>query len=54
MKGIQQKQWFEAKVKYIKIGEDGKENKVSEDYLIDAVSYTDAEARTYLELSKFI
>jgi len=54
MKGIQQKQWFEAKVKYIKVGEDGKEKKVSEDYLIDAVSYTDAEARTYLELSKFI
>lgn len=37
--------WFEAKVKYVKVGEDGKEKKVSESYLLDAMSYTEAESR---------
>jgi len=46
--------WFECKVKYIKTGEDGKEKKVSETYLVDAVSYTEAEARIYTELETFI
>ena len=32
--------WFEAKVKYVKMGEDGKEKKMSELYLLDAMSYT--------------
>lgn len=32
--------WFEAKVKYVKVGEDGKEKKMSELYLLDAMSYT--------------
>ena len=27
--------WFEAKVKYVKVGEDGKEKKMSELYLLD-------------------
>ncbi len=46
--------WFECKVKYVKTGDDGKESKVSETYLIDAVSYTEAEARIYTELEAFI
>lgn len=37
--------WFECKVKYVKIDEDGRERKVSENYLVDAVSFTDAETR---------
>lgn len=37
--------WFEAKVKYVKMGEDGKEKKMSELYLLDAMSYTEAESR---------
>jgi hypothetical protein len=37
--------WFEAKVKYVKVGEDGKEKKMSELYLLDAMSYTEAESR---------
>lgn len=37
--------WFEAKIKYVKVGEDGKERKVSELYLLDAMSYTEAEGR---------
>ena len=46
--------WFEAKVKYVKTGDDGKESKVAETYMIDAVSYTEAEARIYTELETFI
>lgn len=41
------KNYFEVKVKYRKTGEDGKEKKVSEAYLFDAVNWTDAEARTF-------
>jgi len=37
--------WFESKVQYIKADESGKERKVSENYLLDAVSFTDAETR---------
>ena len=37
--------WFECKVQYIKVAEDGREQKTSENYLLDAVSFTDAEAR---------
>ena len=33
--------WFECKVKYVKIDENGKEKKVTEPYLIDAVSFTE-------------
>jgi hypothetical protein len=46
--------WFECKVKYVKTGEDGKEKKISETYLIDAISYTEAEARIHAELETFI
>ena len=37
--------WFEVKVKYVKVGEDGREKKVSELYLLNAVSFTEAESR---------
>ena len=37
--------WFEAKVKYMKVNEDGREKKVNEAYLLDAMSYTEAERR---------
>ncbi len=46
--------WFECKVKYIKIDEDGRERKVSENYLIDAVSFTDAETRIIKEMGSNI
>ncbi|MGL5682655.1 MAG: DUF4494 domain-containing protein [Marinifilaceae bacterium] len=45
--------WFEAKVKYIKISEDGRERKVNELYLLDAFTHTEAEARIIEEM-KFI
>ncbi|GAO29821.1 DUF4494 domain-containing protein [Geofilum rubicundum] len=47
--------WFECKVKYIKIDEtSGKEKKVNEPYLVDAVSFTEAENRIHQELEQMI
>lgn len=46
--------WFEAKVKYVKVTEEGKEKKVTETYLFDAVSYTEAESRTLDSLREMV
>ena len=46
--------WFECRVKYVKTTEDGKEKKVSEQYLVDALSYTEAEGRIVAELSEML
>ena len=46
--------WFEAKVKYIKVNEDGRERKVTESYLLDAMSYTEAESRIMKEMESVI
>lgn len=42
--------WFEGKVKYIRVGENGRERKVTEAYLLDAMSYTEAESRIMKEM----
>lgn len=46
--------WFEVKLKYEKEieSQDGRVKKVSEVYLIDAVSFTDAERRMLTEVEK--
>jgi hypothetical protein len=47
--------WFECKVKYIKTDENtGKEKKVTEPYLVDAVSFTEAESRIHEEMQAMI
>lgn len=46
--------WYEVKAAYVKIDDDGREVKASESYLIDAVSFTDAEARMIEELRTMI
>lgn len=46
--------WFEAKVKYVKINEDGRERKINEAYLLDAMSYTEAESRIMHEMESII
>jgi hypothetical protein len=47
--------WFECKVRYVKIDEtSGKEKKVNEPYLVDAVSFTEAESRIHKELEQMI
>lgn len=44
--------WYECKVKYLKIDQSGHERKVSDNYLLDAVSFTDAETRIYNEIQQ--
>jgi hypothetical protein len=46
--------WFECKMAYVKIDDDGRERKVSEVYLLDAVSYTDAEARIVQQIQTMV
>jgi hypothetical protein len=46
--------WFQCKIKYQKEDENGRMKNVTEPYLIDAVSYTEAEARIYQELGSVI
>ena len=46
--------WFLCKVKYAKENEEGLLKNVSEQYLVDAVSFTEAEARIYDMLGSVI
>lgn len=47
--------WFECKVRYEKIDQvSGKQKTVTEPYLIDAVSFTDAESRINKEMEPYI
>ena len=48
------KNWFECKVRYEKTQENGSTRKVTEPYLFDALSFTEAEARIIEEISPFI
>ena len=46
--------WFTCKIRYEKTVENGMLKKVTEAYLMDALSYTEAEARIIEELTPFI
>lgn len=46
--------WFECKVKYDKMQENGMVKKVNEPYLVDALTFTEAEARIIDEMKPFI
>ena len=46
--------WFECKIRYDKIQENGAVKKVTEPYLVDALSFTEAEARIIEEQTPFI
>lgn len=46
--------WFECKIKYEKTAEEGKIVKVTESYLVDALSFTEAESRIIEEMKPFI
>lgn len=45
--------WFETKVRYDKTMENGSIKKVTEAYMVDALSFTEAEARISEEISHF-
>ncbi|WP_036877732.1 DUF4494 domain-containing protein [Xylanibacter oryzae] len=46
--------WFECKIKYEKMQEDGTQKKVTEQYTVDALSFTEAEKRIMEEMSSYI
>ena len=46
--------WFECKIQYNKTMENGMEKKVTDPYLVDALSFTEAEARIIEEITPFI
>lgn len=48
------KNWFECKIKYEKIGEDGRLVAANETYLVEAISHADAENRIIEEMQAFI
>ena len=46
--------WFECRVRYDKMKENGIVAKVNEPYLVDALTFTDAEARIIEKVTPFI
>ena len=46
--------WFECKVSFEKMLENGMQKKVTEPYLVDALSFTEAESRIIEEIRPFI
>ena len=46
--------WFECKIGYEKTMEDGLQKKVNESYVVDALSFTEAEKRIMEEMSSYI
>ena len=46
--------FFEVKIQYQKLLEDGKEKKVTEQYVVEALSFTEAEARITEEMTPYI
>lgn len=46
--------WFETKVRYDKIQENGAVKKVNEPYLVDALTFTEAEARIIEAITPYI
>ena len=53
MKSIVSK-FFEVKIQYQKILENGKEKKVTEQYVVEALRFTEAEARIIEEMTPYI
>ncbi len=47
-------EWFECKIKYEKTLENGAVKKVCEPYLVDAISFTEAERRIVEEIKPFM
>ena len=47
-------QWFECKIRYDKTMEDGKIKKVTETYMVDALTFTEAEKRFLEEVEPYL
>ena len=46
--------WFECKIRYEKVMEDGLQKKVNENYVVDALCFSEAETRITEEMSAYI
>ena len=46
--------WFECRIKYEKTMDDGMQRNVKETYVVDALSFTEAEQRIMEEMSSYI
>jgi hypothetical protein len=46
--------WFECKIRYEKLDENGLPKKVTDPYLVDALSFTEAETRICKEMQPYI
>ncbi len=46
--------WFETSVKYQKMMEDGQEKVVTEQYVVDALTFTEAESVIYEEMAHYV
>jgi len=46
--------WFECKIRYEKVMEDGLAKKVTESYVVDAISFSEAESRIIEEMLSYI
>ena len=46
--------WFECKIRYEKMMENGMNKKVTEPYLVDALSFTEPEKRIIEEITPYI
>lgn len=46
--------WFECRIRYEKVMENGTQKKITEPYLVDALSFTEAEARIIEEMTPYI
>ncbi len=46
--------WFETKVRYDKTMEDGRDKKVTEQYVVEALSFSEAEKRITEEMSHYV
>ena len=46
--------WFECKIRYEKVTEDGLQKKVNESYVVDALSFSEAETRITEEMLSYI
>ena len=46
--------WFECRIRYEKTMEDGMQKKVTENYVVDALSFSEAEERITKEMSSYV
>ena len=54
IEGLMMNTWFECRIRYEKVLDNGMSKKVTEPYLVDALSFTEAEARIIEQMAPYI